>query len=174
MHFALGKIMVATSVCTGGRNCPPDSSSAMGSSPVFLKQEKAGISRPFLIWYGRQDLNLHGNPLEPKSNVSANSTTPAFFNYLLKALGLGNLNPTCLPVAVPDIFLDFYKSSSAIDRGHALRSLLPPPAALPSLPSSTTSALASFYHGVRFLSTHIQSFIFQNFSIPGDFPCIYS
>ena len=29
------------------------------------------------LWYGRQDLNLHGNPLEPKSNVSANSTTPA-------------------------------------------------------------------------------------------------
>ena len=28
-------------------------------------------------WYGRQDLNLHGYPLEPKSNVSANSTTPA-------------------------------------------------------------------------------------------------
>ena len=32
-----------------------------------------------LFWYGRQDLNLHGCPLEPKSNVSANSTTPACF-----------------------------------------------------------------------------------------------
>ena len=31
-----------------------------------------------LFWYGRQDLNLHGCPLEPKSNVSANSTIPAF------------------------------------------------------------------------------------------------
>ena len=29
----LAKIKVATSVCTGGRNCPPDSSTAMGSSP---------------------------------------------------------------------------------------------------------------------------------------------
>ena len=27
-------IKVATSVCTGGRNCPPDSSTAMGSSPL--------------------------------------------------------------------------------------------------------------------------------------------
>ena len=32
---------------------------------------------PFYIWYGRQDLNLHAYALEPKSNVSANSTTPA-------------------------------------------------------------------------------------------------
>ena len=34
------------------------------------------------LWYGRQDLNLHGCPLEPKSNVSANSTTPAFIKLL--------------------------------------------------------------------------------------------
>ena len=25
---------------------------------------------PSLIWYGRQDLNLHGNPLEPKGDVT--------------------------------------------------------------------------------------------------------
>ena len=34
----------------------------------------------FLYWYGQQDLNLHGKPLEPKSNVSANSTMPAYVN----------------------------------------------------------------------------------------------
>ena len=39
-----------------------------------------------------------------------------------------------IPVAVPDIFVGFQKPSSAVDRGHSLRSLLPPPAALPSLP----------------------------------------
>ena len=40
-----------------------------------------------------------------------------------------------IPVAVPDIFVGFQKPSSSVDRGHSLRSLLPPPAALPSLPS---------------------------------------
>ena len=38
-----------------------------------------------------------------------------------------------IPVAVPDIFVGF-KPSSSVDRCHSLRSLLPPPAALPSLP----------------------------------------
>ena len=40
----------------------------------------------------------------------------------------------CSPVAVPGIFLAFQKAASAADRGHSLRSLHPPPAALPSLP----------------------------------------
>ena len=40
------------------------------------------LSKLVVFWYGRQDLNLHGNPLEPKSNVSANSTTPAFIKLL--------------------------------------------------------------------------------------------
>ena len=37
------------------------------------------------------------------------------------------------PVTVPHIFLGFEKPSSAIDHGHSLGSLHPPPAALPSL-----------------------------------------
>ena len=41
---------------------------------------------------------------------------------------------TAVPVAVPDIFLGFEKPSSAIDRCHSLSSLVPPPAALASLP----------------------------------------
>ena len=40
MHFRFAKIDVATSVCTGGRNCPPDSSTAMGSSPLLPKKKK--------------------------------------------------------------------------------------------------------------------------------------
>ncbi len=44
----------------------------------------------FFIWYGRQDLNLHGYPLEPKSNVSANSTTPAYACIL--PFDWGNVN----------------------------------------------------------------------------------
>jgi hypothetical protein len=31
-------------------------------------------------WYGRQDLNLHGFPPDPKSGASANSATPADFS----------------------------------------------------------------------------------------------
>ena len=42
--------------------------------------------------------------------------------------------PTPGSVAVPDIFLGDKAPSSAIDRGHSLRSLYPPQAALPSLP----------------------------------------
>ena len=45
-------------------------------------------------------------------------------------------NSTAWPVAVPDIFLGFEKPSSAIDRCHSLPSLLPPPAAVGSLPLS--------------------------------------
>ena len=41
------------------------------------KNAVANDTKSATTWYGRQDLNLHGNPLEPKSNVSANSTTPA-------------------------------------------------------------------------------------------------
>ena len=56
-------------------------------SCFFFDQYKRGRQRlPLLYWYGRQDLNLHGNPLEPKSNVSANSTTPAFIK-LFPVLG---------------------------------------------------------------------------------------
>ena len=32
---------------------------------------------PFIFWCGRQDSNLHALALEPKSNESTNSTTPA-------------------------------------------------------------------------------------------------
>jgi len=45
---------------------------------------------------------------------------------------------------VPDIFVGFEKPSSSVDRGHSLWSLLPPQAALPSLPNSTTSAYIKF------------------------------
>ena len=78
---------------------------------------------PSLVWYGRQDLNLHGCPLEPKSNVSANSTTPAYFTlYVFR------------PVAVPCVRLGDGAPALHTDRGHSLRSLHLPQAALPSLP----------------------------------------
>ena len=60
MHFRFAKIKVATSVYTGGRNCPPDSSTAMGSRPVPCEKKKAvpiGTTFSF-IWLRRQDSNL--------------------------------------------------------------------------------------------------------------------
>ena len=47
LHFRFAKIMVATSVCTGGRNCPLDSSTAIGSSPFLSHNIKRVI--PFGI-----------------------------------------------------------------------------------------------------------------------------
>ena len=49
-----------------------------------------------------------------------------------------------IPVAVPDIFVGLERPSSSVDRGHSLRSLLPPQAALPSLPSCFHSISFSF------------------------------
>ena len=50
------KIKVATSVCTGGRNCPPDSSSAMGSRPSPTKNKSHSEC---IIHYGIYWHTLH-------------------------------------------------------------------------------------------------------------------
>ena len=40
----LAKMMVATSFCTGGRNCPPDSSTSIGSiHSLSKKQHPIGV-----------------------------------------------------------------------------------------------------------------------------------
>ena len=58
MHLRIAQIEVATSVCTGGRNCPPDSSTAMGSRPAPCEKKKEK-SHPgwddffFSGWVGR-------------------------------------------------------------------------------------------------------------------------
>ena len=90
-----------------------------------------------MFWYGRQDLNLHGNPLEPKSNVSANSTTPAFYKVLCFVLlpGLSGFMSANSPCCGARQLPCRHAAASSADRGHSLRSLTPPPAALPSLPT---------------------------------------
>ena len=45
------------------------------SFPIKMEGQSAGLA--FHFWCGRQDLNLHGHPPEPKSGASANSATPA-------------------------------------------------------------------------------------------------
>ena len=46
----------------------------------------------FFIWCGRQDSNLHALALEPKSNESTNSTTPAYLVILAWPAGDVNRN----------------------------------------------------------------------------------
>ena len=69
---------------------------------------------------------------EPKSTESTNSTTSAY-SYFKKGYGCA-AGTMCLPVAVPGVRLADRAAALHTDRCHSLRSLLPPPAALPSLP----------------------------------------
>ena len=53
------------------------------------KEERGGGAVPLFLPYGRQDLNLHTGVLDPKSNASANSATPAncvFYRFSLPSL----------------------------------------------------------------------------------------
>ena len=75
----MAKIKVATSVCTGGRNCPPDSSTAMGSIP-FICKLKYRIPQWGILYFGAADRNRTGTDFTPrdfKSLVSTYSTTAA-------------------------------------------------------------------------------------------------
>ena len=67
----------------------------------------------------------------------SNANTKASYESRRHFLWIGT-GGHLFPVAVPDIFVGFEKPSSAVDRCHSLRSLLPPLAALPSLPNPNT------------------------------------
>ena len=58
LHFAFGKIIVSTSVCTGGRNCPPDSSIPIGSSPLYYSppKKKTHPAGCVSFWWSREDI----------------------------------------------------------------------------------------------------------------------
>jgi len=61
LHLRFAQIEAATSVCTGGWNCPPDSSSAMGSNPhtSHLEKKKAipfGMTFSFLARRTEKDI----------------------------------------------------------------------------------------------------------------------
>ena len=49
----------------------------MSAPPAFIKKPAQAIRNLRRRWCGRQDLNLHGHPQDPKSCASANSATPA-------------------------------------------------------------------------------------------------
>ena len=73
-------------------------------------------------------------------NVVSEGSPSRLGRVLLISLGITILPKSStlltIPVAVPDICLRRRRSLASVDRCHSLRSLLPPPAALPSLPSS--------------------------------------
>ena len=72
-------------------------------------------------------------------NVVSKGSPSRIFKVLRISLGITILPKSStlltIPVAVPDICLRRRCSLASVDRGHSLRSLLPPQAALPSLPS---------------------------------------
>ena len=55
------------------------------SFPIKMEGQSAGLA--FHFWCGRQDLNLHGHPPEPKSGASANSATPAENESIIRYSG---------------------------------------------------------------------------------------
>ena len=63
----------------------------------FVKRKSSDneIRYRYAYWCGQQDSNLHGRPLEPKSNVSANSTMPAdmFSLFYHVRISLSMYNP---------------------------------------------------------------------------------
>ena len=87
-----------------------------------IKEEAFGLL--FYIWCGQQDSNLHGRPLEPKSNVSANSTMPAWA-YSTTGCGCLSINPRVSPCGnskfrkkrftFVQMFLTFGSRASKID-----------------------------------------------------------
>ena len=71
-------------------------------------------------------------------NVVSEGSPSLILRVLLISFGITILPKSStrrtIPVAVPDICLRRRRSLASVDRGHSLRSLLPPQAALPSLP----------------------------------------
>ena len=58
---------------------------------LLNNQYKKGGFRLLFMWCGRQDSNLHALALEPKSNESTNSTTPAY-SFCILAWRCQNVN----------------------------------------------------------------------------------
>ena len=81
-------------------------------------------------------------------NVVSKGSPSRIFRVLLISLGITILPKSSTrrtsPVAVPGVLLADGAAASLTDRGHSLRSLLPPPAALPSLPSCFHNFSISF------------------------------
>ena len=73
-----------------------------------------------------------------------------------------------IPVAVPDILLGIEMPSSSVDRCHSLRSLLLPPAALPSLPARYRFIVRYrvFFVGMPRQPVHAQCVGIIIFSVP--------
>ena len=60
--------------------------SAFDGSESLAAPKKERPTGPLFFWCGRQDSNLHAFALEPKSNESTNSTTPAFIKLKVESV----------------------------------------------------------------------------------------
>ena len=126
MHFCFAKIKVAASVCTGGRNCPPDSSIVMGSNPIPKKN--IGMANAIPIFLVRM------TGFEPAASCSQSKRSTKLSHIRLYKHIQNIYKASALPVAVPSIFVVDRATSSSADRGHSLDSLYLPLAALVLLP----------------------------------------
>ena len=72
----VAKIEVATSTNTGGRNCPPDSSTAIGSSPSLTKKTATRMGDS-LFGLLKQDSNLRSLGYEHMDRVPRKPRKPA-------------------------------------------------------------------------------------------------
>ena len=93
-----------------------------------------------------------------KSHIKGKDQELILYQFLV-LLWLRRQDSNLRPVAVPDKIFGLTLILDFIDRCHALSSLHPPPAALASLPNSTTSAYASIFtrggaRGGAFRLTH--------------------
>ncbi len=92
------KIKVATSVCTGDRNCPPDSSTAMGSNPVYIKDLAEGHHKGVLQLNGPDDRIRTCGILLPKQALYQTEPRPdIYFSHTV----LWNPSQACFLLRCP-------------------------------------------------------------------------
>ena len=77
MHFRFAEIVVATSVCTGVSNSPPDCCTAMGSTPFLPRKKEDHRLVVFFIWSRVRESN-------PPSRLGK----PLYYRYTNPALGV--------------------------------------------------------------------------------------
>ena len=130
------KIKVATSANTGVRNCPPDSSTAMGSNPAYIKDLAEDHHKGNLQLNGPDDRIRTCGILLPKQALYQTEPHPGIKLKEYKEALLALLR---YPIS-SSVTAHLRQLSTAATRSGRLT---PPLAALPSLPQSKRSTKLS-------------------------------